>query len=474
MQESYGWVSILPPVVAIVLAIRTKQVFLSLFVGIWFGWLVINSWNPLAGLVNAIDSLVDVFADAGNTRVVIFSAMVGAVLAFVQRSGGVEGFVHWAAHRGWSHSRRRAAFLSWLIGLFLFVESSITILVRGAVARPVFDKMRISREKLAYILDSTSAPICILIPFNAWGAVVIGLLATQGMENPVLTFVQSMPFNFYAIFAVLLVLLVIVSDWNIGPMRKAELRARKEGKVLRDGAEPLISTDVIEIEPKEGVEPRAYNMLLPILVMVLMIPIGLLVTGKGDILEGSGSTSVLWGVLAALAFAAILYSFQRILTASEMVNLFFKGLGGLMPMAVLMVLAFSLGATCRELGTGVYVASEARGLVSPVMVPALTFLVSAFTAFSTGTSFGTFAIMMPVFLPVALTLGAPVAPTIAAVLGGGVFGDHCSPISDTTIISSMASASDHIDHVRTQLPYALLAGGIALVFYLLAGMLGVN
>ncbi len=474
MQDSYGWVSILPPLVAIILAIRTKQVFLSLFVGIWFGWLVISDWNPLAGLAGAVDSLINVFADAGNTRVVIFSAMVGAVLAFIQRSGGVEGFVQWAAQRGWSRSRKRAAMLSWLIGLVLFIESSITILVRGAIARPVFDRMKISREKLAYILDSTSAPICILIPLNAWGAVVIGLLAAQGIENPVLAFAKSMPFNFYAIFAVLLVVIVILFDWNLGPMRKAEYRARVEGKVLRDGAEPLISTEVIEIEPKQGVQPRAYNMLVPILIMVLMIPVGLLITGDGDILKGSGSTSVLWGVLAALVGAALLYQVQGLLSISEMVDLFFKGVGGLMPMAVLMVLAFSLGATCRELGTGIYVASEAGGLVNPVLVPALTFLVSAFTAFSTGTSFGTFAIMMPVFLPVAMTLGAPVGPTIAAVLGGGVFGDHCSPISDTTIISSMASASDHIDHVRTQLPYALLAGSIALVCYLIAGLFGGN
>ncbi len=471
MQETFGWVSVLPPVVAISLAIRTKQVFFSLFVGIWFGWLVIAGWNPLTGLARALDSCVNVFADAGNTRVVVFSAMVGAILAFIQRSGGVEGFIQWAGRRGWSRSRRRASLLSWLIGLVLFVESSITILVRGAIARPVFDRMRISREKLAYILDSTSAPICILIPLNAWGAVVIGLLASQGIDNPVLTFARAMPFNFYAILAVLLVVLVIMLDWNIGPMREAEYRAREEGKVLRDGAEPLVSGEVTEIEPKPGVEPRARNMLIPIAVMVLMMPLGLAITGDGNILQGSGSTAVLWSVLAALVVAGFTYWVQGIFKPSEMVNLFFKGVGGLMPMAVLMVLAFSLGATCRELGTGVYVATQAKGVVNPALIPALTFVISAFTAFSTGTSFGTFAIMIPVFVPMALTLDGNLLATIAAGLGGGVFGDHCSPISDTTIIASMASASDHIDHVRTQLPYALLAGAAALLCYLAAGIL---
>ncbi len=457
MQESFGWVSILPPVVAILLAIRTKQVFLSLFFGIWFGWIIMSGWNPLTGFINALEACVNVFADAGNTKVVIFSAMVGAILAFMQRSGGVEGFIQWVSVRGWSSSRKRAALLSWVLGLLLFVESSITILVRGAIARPVFDKLRISREKLAYILDSTSAPICILIPLNAWGAVVVGLLNTQGIENPVIAFAKAIIFNFYAFIAVFLVVVVIITDWNFGPMREAERRAREEGKVLRDGAEPLVSTEVVEISVKEGVQPRAFNMLVPIIVMVFMMPIGLLITGNGNIIQGSGSTSVFWAVIAALIIAAIMYQSQRIFKLSEIVDLFFKGIGGLMPMAVLMVLAFAIGATCKELGTGFYVAAQAKELISPALVPAIVFLTSAFIAFSTGTSFGTFAIMIPIAVPMATSLDANLSASIAAVLGGGVFGDHCSPISDTTIIASMASASDHIDHVRTQLPYAVFS-----------------
>lgn len=471
MAENYGWLSVLPPLLAIILAIRTKQVFLSLFAGVWFGWMIIAHWNPVAGLARALDALVDVFKDPGNTRVIIFSAMVGAVLAFTQRSGGVEGFIRWANERGLSTSRRRAALLSWAIGLVLFVESSITILVRGAIARPVFDRLHISREKLAYILDSTSAPVCILIPLNAWGAFVIGLLGTQGVEHPVHVFARAVPFNFYAIFAALLVVVLILLDKDFGPMREAERRAREEKKVLRDGAEPLIATEVIELPPKEGVVPRARNMLVPIAVMVLMMPVGLLITGHGNLMEGSGSLAVFWSVLAASATAAGMYLAQGIFNLNETVDLFFKGIGGLMPMAVLMVLAFAIGATCRALGTGPYVAGLAKGFLNPKLVPAIVFAVAAFIAFSTGTSFGTFAIMIPIAVPMATNLGAGLPITVAAVLGGGVFGDHCSPISDTTIIASMASASDHIDHVRTQLPYALTAAGIAMVFYLLAGIL---
>lgn len=466
-----SWLSILPPIAAIILAIGTKQVYVSLFFGIWFGWLIIEGWNPIFALTSAIESLVQVFADPGNTRVVLFSALVGVVLALVQRSGGVAGFIEWSNRRGWSHSRKRAELLSWMIGLFLFIESSITILVRGAVARPIFDRMKISRERLAYILDSTSAPICILIPLNAWGAVVIGLLAAQGLDEPVAVFAKAMPYNFYAIFAVILVVIVILLDWNVGPMRTAEDRARKEGKVLREGAEPLVSTDVVEIPPKKGVVPRLLNMVVPVSMMVILIPIGLYITGEGNLLKGSGSTAVLWAVLGSIVVGSLLYWFQGILNSSELVDLFFKGVGGLMPMAVLMVLAFSLGSTCKTLGTGAYIASQAEGILNPSWVPVLAFLVSSFAAFSTGTSFGTFAIMVPIFVPMALSLDANLYASLAAVLGGGVFGDHCSPISDTTIIASMASASDHIDHVRTQLPYAFIAGGAAVAVYFLVGFL---
>ncbi len=197
-MEYYGWLSILPPVLAIVLAITTRQVYISLTVGIWLGWTIINGWNPVAGLVQTVDVLVAVFEDAGNTRVVMFSAMVGAIITFTQFSGGMKGFINWIVGKGLVKTRKSAGLLAWFLGFVIFIESSICVLVSGAVARPIFDKLKISREKLAYILDSTSAPKCIIIPLNAWGAFVLGLLATQGIEEPMKLFVSSIPFNFYA------------------------------------------------------------------------------------------------------------------------------------------------------------------------------------------------------------------------------------------------------------------------------------
>lgn len=471
-MDTYGWLSVLPPVIAIVLAIWTKQVFVSLFFGIWLGWSVLSGWNPIAGLAAALEGCIRVFEDGGNTKVIAFSAMVGALIAFTQRSGGLDGFIAWLSRKGIANTRRSASLLAWLTGMVVFVESSITCLVTGAVARPLFDRLKIPREKLAYICDSTSAPVCILIPFNGWGAFIMGLLAAQDVEAPLFSLLKSIPFNLYAILALVVMILVVLTERDIGPMARAEQRVRETGQVLREGAEPLVSTEVIAIEAKPGVEPRALNMLVPIFMMVIMMPIGLLITGGGRLMEGSGSTAVFWAVLAAIIGGGVLYRAQGIMKLNELVDLFFKGLGGLMPLALLMMLAFAIGDACQALGTGPYVANLAKAWLSPHFVPAILFLVSGFIAFSTGTSWGTFAIMIPIGIPMVELMDANFSITLGAILSGGIFGDHCSPISDTTIISSMASASDHIDHVRTQLPYASIAAAGALGLYLILGVLG--
>lgn len=466
-----SWVSILPPLSAIILALITKQVYLSLFFGIWLGWTILSGWNPLLGFINSIDGIINVFKEPSNTRVIIFSALVGALIALTQRSGGVQGFVDLIQKKGFIKSRKSAQIFAWVIGVLIFVESSITCLVTGAVSRPIFDKLKISREKLAYICDSTSAPVCMMIPLNAWGAYVIALLTQAGLKNEISLFISSLPFNFYSIFAILLVPLIAITGIDIGPMRKAELRAMREGKVIADGAMPLVSEEVINIEPKPGIIPKARNMLVPVLTMVFMMPIGLYITGNGDITKGSGSTSVLWAVLISIIVAGIMYKVQKILSIQETIELTLKGMGGLISLAVLMTFAFSIGAICNELKTGEYVAQIAQKFLKPSLLPGVIFVTAAFISFSTGTSWGTFAIMMPIAIPTALALNSNLPLVIASVLSGGVFGDHSSPISDTTIISSMASACDHLDHVKTQLPYAIIAALLALVFFVIFGFI---
>ncbi len=467
----YGWLSVIPPLLAVILAIITRQVYISLFLGILTGWVILSDWNILSGLAASIDALINVFQDPGNTRVIIFCALIGALITLTQRSGGVNGFIGWIQRKNLARTPRGAAGLAGITGFLIFIESSICCLIAGSISRPLFERLRISREKLAYILDSTSAPNCILIPLNAWGAFVIGLLESEGVEGPVNVFIRSIPFNFYAIFAILMVVFIIMTFRDFGPMKKAEERARTTGKTIADGAVPMVSDEITSTKPKENIPYRAANMILPVLTMIVMVPLGLYITGEGNITAGTGSTAVLWAVIAAIAVAGILPVVQKILSFREVFELSLKGIGGLVPLAILMMLAFAIGDTSRELGTGLYIASLADDFLHPVYIAAIIFFTSAFIAFSTGTSWGVFAIMIPVAVPTALMMEVNLPLCLAAVLGGGVFGDHVSPISDTTLVSSMAAASDHIDHVRTQMPYAMLAATGAMIFYVILGII---
>jgi Na+/H+ antiporter NhaC len=462
-----SWLSLLPPFIAIATALVTRQVFLSLFAGIWLGFLILGGGNPIVALRDSLESLVAVFADRGNTLIIIFSALIGSFIALTQRSGGVEGFVKWVESRGYVRSRRGAQVLPSVIGLLLFLESNLTCLISGAVARPLCDRYRVSREKLAYLCDSTAAPVCVLFPFNAWGAVILGVLASQDVANPLRVLVLSIPYNFYCWLAIALAFFVALSGRDWGPMGRAEERARETGQVLREGATPLVSDEILTLPTKDGVTPRAYNMLLPTLVLLIMVVVGLFVTGDGNVLEGDGSTAIFWGMSLAVVFASALNVARRVFTVSEAIDVTMRGMGGLVPVVVLIVLAFALGSTSRELQAGEYLASLTRDVLSPVFVPALIFVMSGIMAFSTGTSWGTFAIMLPIAVPMAKSLGADLPLMVAAVLGGGIFGDHSSPISDTTIVASLAAGADHIDHVNTQLPYAVGVGLVCCVLYVL-------
>ncbi len=468
-MTSFGWVSILPPIVAIGLAIRTRQVYLSLGLFVWLGWTIMNGWNPVDGLIESVDVFVTSVTDPDNARTLLFSALIGAMITFTQASGGMEGFINWVEHRKLANSKRSAGLVTAFVSMGIFLESNFGLLVSGSVARPLFDKCRISREKLSYIIDATCAPKCILIPLNAWGAYIIGLLAAQDVANPVALVVSALPLNFYAILAIGLAFFVIITGWNIGPMREAERRVEEEGKVLRDGAEPMVATEVTETKPKDGVPRRAINMVAPILTMVAAVPTVLWISGQGDIMAGSGSQAVLWGVIIGLLVATVSYKAQGIMTIKEATDQAIRGIQGLIPLVIVLSLAFTIGATQRALGTGVFLAQAAQGALNPGFVPAIIFVLACFIAFSTGTSWGTFAIMIPIVIPIYQQLGLHPGLTLAAALGGGIFGDHCSPISDSTIVASMASATDHIDHVRTQLPYALTAAGGALVLFLVFG-----
>ena len=432
-------------------------------------WWLHGDGNPLNALAAAIDGTVAVLGNPGDARVIGFALVIGALIATMERCGGVRGFVEWLERRRWVDGPRKAEWLAWGTGVVVFIESSLTLLVAGAVSRPLFDRFRISRERLAYLIDATSAPICILIPLNAWGAFNLGLLGNTAVADPLATFVKAIPLNFYALAAVTVAALAIALGWNFGPMARAEARTRS-GKVLWPHAQPMVDPALIGAGDDTRPAGSPLFMLVPIAVMVAGVPVGLYVTGDGNLARGSGSTSVLWAVLAGLAAVWVMALAGQHRRVDELMQVSLKGAGGLLPVALILLLALALGDVTDALGTGTYVSRAVSDNVPLWLLPTLLFVVSGFAAFAIGSSWGTFAIMIPIAMPLALDLGLEPALLLGAALAGGIFGDHASPISDTTVVASMAAATDHIDHVRTQLPYALLSAGLAVAGYLLIGL----
>ncbi len=466
MDATYGWLSLLPPVLAIGLALYTRQVHLSLFGGIWIGTSILTG-NPVAGAGGALEQLVEVVTDPGNARTLMFTLVVGALILLVRESGGVTGFAEWMVGRGWVRGPRSAQLIAATIGVSIFIESNITCLITGTVSRPLFDRVGLSRAKLAYICDSTSAPICMLFPLNAWGALILGLLAAQGLTDPLAVLVTAIPLNFYALLALGMVYWVALTGFEIGPMRRSEQAAREGLERRVSGDDPVLH---VGVEPPEAGK-KARNLLLPLIVTVAMVPAVLHVTGDGDWTRGDGSTAVLWAVSAGVFAAMLLYRVQGLFNFVEMAEMAVRGFQELVTVAAILALALGIGAVCRALGTGPYVAESVAPWIGAATVAPLVYLTGCVIAFSTGSSWGTFAILMPIAVPLAQQLGGSVPLVVGAVMSGGIFGDHCSPISDTTVVSSMSAGCDHIEHVTTQIPYAIIPGLAALLLYFIAGLL---
>jgi len=469
-MTDYGFWSLVPPVLAIGLAIRTKQVVFSLSIGIFIGYLIISKGNLFTGFLGTVEAFTNVFQSKGNTRTIILTLIIGAMLQLIKYSGGINGFINWVQKRLESKNNfeRKLQATTALTGFLIFVESNISILTVGSIFRPLFDKHKIAREKLAYLADSSSAPSCIIFPLNAWGAYIMGLLMIYDQLDPFQTLVFSIPFNFYAILTLIMVFWLSLSGKEFGAMKKV-VDAKKE---------------VASVKYDETNASSPLNMVVPIAVMVLIMPFFLIYSGWDPQVTGSlsdkiwtsignssGSEAVLNACFSGFFVAIGMYFIQRRLTIKSLLEESFKGMNNMLVMAILMVLAFAIGNLCNELGTGIYVSRVTQPWLMPEIAPALVFLISAFIAFSTGTSWGTFAIMMSIALPLNFAIDSNLYLMVGAVLGGGIFGDHCSPISDTTLIASLASGCDHIDHVRTQLPYALTTGGIAFIFYLISGFI---
>ncbi len=498
-----GWFSLAPPVVAILLALLFKEVITALLAGVWLGALAVAGYDPLSAAWRTIDlyavpALGDM--EGGHTQIVVFSLLLGGLVGIVSRNGGTQGIVD--AVSPFASTSRRGKIATWIAGLAIFFDDYANTLIVGNTMRPITDRLKISREKLAYIVDSTAAPVAALFPISTWVGYEISLIA-DGMSiaaqqpgvdpalaatltsiSPFAVFISTIPYRFYALLALAFVFLTSVMNRDFGPMAAAERRAASGGGLHRSGAQLPVDMTESQVTPPEGVRPRWHNAAIPIITVILVVLGGLYTSGRAStsadasLMDIFGAAdpfvTLLWGSMAGCVVGIALSVVQRILTVQEALNAWVAGMKGMFLAMVILTLAWSLGQVTEDLSTAQYVAQILNDSVPLQVIPVLVFLTSAAMAFATGTSWATMAIMIPLVIPLTVTLGGAegfgaggeysiLLGAISSALAGAIFGDHCSPISDTTVLSSTAAACDHLDHVKTQMPYALVVALLAMV-----------
>jgi Na+/H+ antiporter NhaC len=509
-----GWLAIVPPLLAIAFALIFREVVISLFAGVWLGALILAGFNPVEATMRTLDRfIVGALADGDHVAVIVFSLLLGGMVGVVTRSGGARGAVE--ALLPLATTRKRGQVIAWVSGLFIFFDDYANTLIRGNALRPLTDRLRISREKLAYIVDSVAAPIAVTAVISTWVGFEISMIRssleaaagqtadpaqaaqlTAGAQNAFLIFIHSIPYLFYPILAITFVLMIALTGREFGPMHAAETRALSGGGTFRPGAMLAGDTESGALDPPEGTVARWYNLVVPVLVVVGVALIGLWYTGaqglapeERTLREVIGNAdpfaSLLWASFAGVVVAMALAVAQRILTAVEAVHAWVEGMKAMLLAIVILALAWSLSGITEALGTGVFLAGALQDALPLALLPAVVFLIAAATAFATGTAWGTMAILFPVVVPLAVNMGVGVGfagganygillGAVSSIMAGAVFGDHASPISDTTVLSSMSSGCDHIDHVRTQLPYALVVAGVAMVIGEIPAALGLS
>ncbi|MEF8796643.1 MAG: Na+/H+ antiporter NhaC family protein [Salinivenus sp.] len=493
-QAIPGWLSILPPLLAIGMALLYRRVVPALFFGVWIGAVLAIGFTPWAAFKGLLDTLqvyvLGALADGSHAAIILFSLMIGGMVGIISRNGGTLGIVERLT--GWASDSGRGQIVTGVLGISIFFDDYANSLIVGNTMRPVTDRLRISREKLAYIVDSTAAPISTLAFVTTWIGYQVGLLGTaiesidgfsQGAYS---VFLSSLPYNFYPFLALFFVFLIAYTQYDFGPMYAAEKRARDTGAVLgKEAKVDEAAAEGEELHPPAGTPLRAFNAIIPIIVLVGGVLAGLYATGiqvvgaeaplKDIIGEADSYTALMWGSLLGVLVAAALSLGQGILDLEQTVEAWYEGLKSMLFAMIILVLAWALSNITEVLHTADYLVSVLGETLPPGVVPAIIFVLAAATAFATGSSWGTMGILMPLVVPLVwaiLDQNGMADPAhyhilysaVSCVLAGAVWGDHCSPISDTTILSSMASGCDHIEHVRTQLPYALSVGTVAILF----------
>lgn len=489
MAEHFGVLALAPPLLAIVLAMTTRQVLVSLFAGVWIGALLVAGWNPIAATALTMDWLVEVVRSPFDTKFIILILFMGAGAAFIYRSGGILALEREIGDR--VNTARDSQILTWLIGVFIFFDSYTSTVVTGNATRELSQENRSSREMHAYALDSTTSPVTTFGPVSNWigfqvSMIIVGFEATQFTADQLGVtafglFLQSIPWNIYCFMAFFMVGFIAITQRFFGPMLNAEWRARSTGRTIREDATPLSDVSADVGEPSEK-NPSLVNFFAPILVLLVVGLVSMWYLGGGhqpdvDVATAFQETDVALGLLHG-AFAFMLTGFvgslaYRTMDLEEASETIIDGFNTMMIALVIIVLAWAIGLAAENVGTAQYIVDVMVGSGVPGgFLPLIIFIAAMFVAFTTGTSWGTMAILTPLAIPLGLQLVGPsVLPVVVAMLfGGAIWGDHSSPISDTTVMSSIFAGSDHIDHVNTQIPFAATAAGVTVIILVLYGL----
>ena len=466
-MDNYGILSLAPALIAVILAFITREALFSILCGVLVG-LLITGQDLLFGFTGLIQSAL---GNADYIWVIGIEVFIGIMVAFFQKSGAIEAVAN-KLNEKLHITPRIAQIMGAALGILVFFSDYFSPLFVGNVMRPITDKAKVSREKLAWLCDCTSAPVCITLPFTAWGVYVAGLVVGFGTfataeagQNAV---IHASVFQLYGILTIIMIFLVALGFIpDFGPMKKAEERARTTGKVIADGSTPMLSNELDNIKPKEGFKANIVLHFLIPAIIIICTTIGTYVV--------MGSAKTLEAFVLAVVYQAIVLLIQKAFDIREMIQVATEGIKSVVSAMLILSLAYCINAISKTLGTANFVISVTESWMTPATLLAMTFAVCAFISFFTGTSWGVYAIMIPIAMPLAFSMsggveGSLVYAEIAAVMGGGAFGDHCSPLSDTTILSSLGAGSDHVDHVKTQLPYALSVAVLCLIGYIIIGI----
>ncbi len=468
----YGTVvALIPPIIAIILALLTKEVYLSLFVGIISGSLLYTFFQPVATVTKTFELMISKVADGWNVGIIFFLVMLGIMVSMMNKAGGTRAYGEWASAK--IKSRTGASLATFALGALIFVDDYFNCLTVGSVMRPVTDKQKLSRAKLAYIIDATAAPICIIAPISSWAAAVTSV-APEG--EGLSLFVKSIPFNFYALLTIIMVVAITLLKFDFGPMKVHEKNAAN-GDLFTSG----VKQDATEEASAVSTKGKVIDLILPVIVLILFCIVGIVYTGgffdgvdfMTAFADCDASLGLVLGSFVAVAFTFFFYLLRKKLSFNELTGTFTEGFKAMVPAILILTFAWTLSGITQDLGAKVFVAEFVRNNAAGLswMLPAIIFLIATGLAFATGTSWGTFSILLPIVCAVFPSGDIMMVLSISACLAGAVCGDHCSPISDTTIMASAGARCDHMNHVSTQLPYSLTVAGVSFVGFLLSGLI---